>query len=644
MRVVVAEHRGAVHLAARQRLALVELGVAALAPAIGHVGDGLGQRLVDDLVGALRTVRRRIHLVVVLVRLAAGPVEVGLQLRLSGERHHLRVVAVDGARGRVAVPRLGLVLSGELGVQGHGGGAGGHAEDLDHSAVALGRVGLGHLRGEVRQMQHEAHDVQVVGAAHVGLGVVADAVLMLAAVGVHVPSGLGDGDDPLAGVVCGHIVGQVDGVILGIAGGVGVHLLAGLLVGRGRVGRAAHLVDGLGGHVGHGDGLVGVGAVALDAAHGLGAREGGVVGADGVHVQRVARKRRLHLVLGQHAGILGRRMNVAPLLLEAEARCIQAVAAGLLRHGVGEDGIHGVGVQVDGVHLEAAPLAVDQLAVDGGLLAHGARGGVGELAAVVVVGAVYIGARRAAVVALHGAVAVVAADGDAGRIHGVARAVGEREAPAGVHGAHEGLHGAVVVRSLARHVAGGILVETVVLVVHRLARLIGVQEGDGADLRLHRIDLRHEHGGVGAVHAVGARLGGTVQVLVGERVVPVLIDGLGLIDGFAVDIAGPVAVGVGGMVPRAGMDGVRQMVVAVGQVRVVAGIERGGKGDVALRGIGAAEHVDRRVVRVVRFLHGLVEMVHVHAEHGEVAVGPHRGGNDEIALGSVGGTGGKQLL
>ena len=36
-------------------------------------------------------------------------------------------------------------------------------------------------------------------------------------------------------------------------------------------------------------------------------------------------------------------------------------------------------------------------------------------------------------------------------------------------------------------------------------------------------------------------------------------------------------------------------------------------------------------------------MVHVHAEHGEVAVGPHRGGNDEVALGGVGGTGGEQL-
>ena len=92
------------HLAAGQRLAFVELGVAALAPAVGHVGDRLGQCLVDDLVGALRAVRRRIHLVVVLVRLAAGPVEVGLQLRLGGERHHLRVVTVDGARRGVAVP------------------------------------------------------------------------------------------------------------------------------------------------------------------------------------------------------------------------------------------------------------------------------------------------------------------------------------------------------------------------------------------------------------------------------------------------------------------------------------------------------------------------------------------------------------
>ena len=638
-RVVVAEHRGAVHLAARQRLALVELGEAALAPTVGHVGDRLGQRLVDDLVRALRAMRRRIHLVVVLVRLAAGPVEVGLQLRLGGERHHLREVAVDGARRGVAVPRLGLVLGGELGVQGHGGGTGGHAEDLDHGAVALGRVGLGHLGGEVRQVQHEAHDVQVVGAAHVGLGIVADAVLMLAAVGVHVPGGLGDGDDPLAGIVLGYVVGQVDGVVLGVARGVGVHLLA-VLIGRRRVGRAAHLVDRLRGHIGHGDGLVGVGAVALDAAHGLGAREGGVVGADGVHVQRVAFQGRLHLVLGQHTGILGRRMNVVALLLEAEAALVQAVAAGLLRHGVGEDGVHGVGVQIDGVHLEAAPLAVDQLAVDGGLVAHGARGGVGELAAVVVVGAVHIGARGSLVAIVHGT--VVAADGDAGRIHGVARVVREREAPAGVHGAHEGLHGAVVVGIMVQHGArGGVLVEAVVLFVHLLARLIGVQEGDGADLRLHGIDLRHEHGGVGAVHAVGAGLSGTVQVLVGERVVPVLIGGLGLQDGAAVDVAGPVAVGVGGMVPRAGMDGVRQMVVAVGQVRVVAGIECGGQRDVALGGIGAAEHVDRRIVR---FLDGLVEMVHVHAEHGEVAVGPHRGGNDEIALGGVGGAGGKQLL
>ena len=638
-RVAVAEHRGAVHLAARQRLALVELGEAALAPTVGHVGDRLGQRLVDDLVRALRAMRRRIHLVVVLVRLAAGPVEVGLQLRLGGERHHLREVAVDGARRGVAVPRLGLVLGGELGVQGHGGGTGGHAEDLDHGAVALGRVGLGHLGGEVRQVQHEAHDVQIVGAAHVGLGIVADAVLMLAAVGVHVPGGLGNGDDPLAGIVLGYVVGQVDGVVLGVARGIGVHLLA-VLIGRRRVGRAAHLVDRLRGHIGHGDGLVGVGAVALDAAHGLGAREGGVVGADGVHVQRVAFQGRLHLVLGQHTGILGRRMNVVALLLEAEAALVQAVAAGLLRHGVGEDGVHGVGVQVDGVHLEAAPLAVDQLAVDGGLVAHGARGGVGELAAVVVVGAVHIGARGALVAIVHSA--VVAADGDAGRIHGVARVVREREAPAGVHGAHEGLHGAVVVGIMVQHGARrGVLVEAVVLFVHLLARLIGVQEGDGADLRLHGIDLRHEHGGVGAVHAVGAGLSGTVQVLVGERVVPVLIGGLGLQDGAAVDVAGPVAVGVGGMVPRAGMDGVRQMVVAVGQVRVVAGVERGGQRDVALGGIGAAEHVDRRIVR---FLDGLVEMVHVHAEHGEVAVGPHRGGNDEIALGSVGGTGGKQLL
>ena len=486
-------------------------------------------------------------------------------------------------------------------------------------------------------MQHEAHDVQVVGA--IALAGMVDAVLVPALVSMHVPGGLGDGDDPLAILVGGHVVGQVDGVVLGVARGIGVHLLA-VLVGRRRVGRAAHLVNRLRGHIGHGDGLVGVGAVALDAAHGLGAREGGVVGADGVHVQRVAFQGRLHLVPGQHAGVLGHRVDVVALLLEAEATLVQAVAAGLLGHGVGENGVHGVGVQVDGVHLEAAPLAVDQLAVDGGLVAHGARGGVGELAAVVVVGAVHVGARGSLVAIVHGT--VVAADGDAGRIHGVARVVREREAPAGVHGAHEGLHGAVVVGIMIQHGAReGVLVEAVVLFVHLLARLIGVQEGDGADLRLHGIDLRHEHGGVGAVHAVGAGLGGTVQVLVGKRVVPVLIGGLGLQDGAAVDVAGPVAVSVGGMVPRTGMDGVRQMVVAVGQVRVVAGIERGGQRDVALRGVGAAEHVDRRIVR---FLDGLVEMVHVHAEHGEVAVGPHRGGNDEIALGSVGGAGGEQLL
>ncbi len=113
-------------LALARPVAEVEEREVALAPAVGHVGDGAVQNAVDGVAWLLipvlvhgmgeRTVGRLVHLDVVLAGLAAGPVEEGLDLRLGGQRVHLGVVAVDGAGVLVAVPTLGLVLGGELAV------------------------------------------------------------------------------------------------------------------------------------------------------------------------------------------------------------------------------------------------------------------------------------------------------------------------------------------------------------------------------------------------------------------------------------------------------------------------------------------------------------------------------------------------
>ena len=371
---------------------------------------------------------------------------------------------------------------------------------LHHGRVGLRGIGLGHLGGKARQVEDHAGDVQLVSAA--GVLVVVHAVLVGAAVAVVEPSGARHRDDPVARIVALHVVGKLQRLVLRRAVGAGEHALGGVvavvvLVEGGGVGRAAHLMDGQARHRGHRDVLAGERAVALHAVHRLGGREGGVGAAHSVDVHGVAGQHLLHLILGKlvQGRQVGGRRDVVALLLEAG----DAVGARGSEHLAGQERGERRAVHVQRLGIEAAPLPVDQLAVDG--------------AAAVVVGhaAYHVSSRSGGAPAR----ALIVGSGTLGhvgraqrhpcRVHGVVRVVGQRETPAGVGRAHEGVDG-IVRLVVGTPLHGGV----------HLAGGFGVQEGVGADARLDGICLGHQRGGIGDVHAVGTVLAGQLPAVAGR--------------------------------------------------------------------------------------------------------------------------------